>query len=161
MGKMNKPISYKAQMACHTLNKYEIPTIKKNETGRRIKKMETNELEIGIGTKEIENLKPATVRIVNVNIEEVGKKGNKKLVCSCKHPDREEEINLSAVKYNQKDKLVTSGLWLNKDEDDLIRKGSALANFMENVSVTTLLELVTKEVPTTTDEKGYLCFKAY
>ena len=156
-----KPISYQAQTSCQKLANFNIPPKKKNETGRRIEKMETNELEIGIGTKEVESLKPAKVRIVDVVVEEVGKNNNKKVVCTCKHPDREEKIKLSGVKYNLKDKLVTSGLWLNRDEDDLIRKGSALANFMEHIEAKTLLEMVTKEVHTTTDDKGYLCFKAY
>lgn len=125
-------------------------------------KMETdgNLENTGIGNKEVESLKPAKVAIKSANIEEVGDKGNKKVVCSVKHPDKEEEIKISAVKYAQKDKIKVVGLWVNLDEDKLIRKGSSLATFLVKVGAGNIKELEGKEVDTDLDDKGYLCFKA-
>ena len=121
-----------------------------------------NELEIGIGTKEATTLKPAQVRIVDVRIVEVGEKRNKKLVCDVKHPDKLETIKISAVKYEKnKGQLEEVGLWINKDEDSLIAKGSALAVFMNSLHATTLNDLKDKEVLTTDGERGFLCFKVY
>lgn len=118
-------------------------------------------LKTEIGDKEAVTLKPAIVKIVKVEIQEVGEKKNKKLVCSVKHPDREETINISSVKYESKGKLDTVGLWVNLDEDKKLRKGTALAVLLNYINVGTMHGLIDKEVQTTEDEKGYLCFKAY
>lgn len=131
-------------------------------TEKKIKMEETqNELNLGIGTKELTTLKPARVKIESVKIEAVGDKGNKKVVCLCKHPEKEEPINISAVKFEKKDKLEFVGLWVNRDEDKLVRKGSALAVLMNFLNAKTIIELEQKEIDTIEDEKGYLCFKAY
>jgi len=119
------------------------------------------ELKIGIGNKEAVTLKPANVKIQDVKIEEVGIKKGKKVVCLCKHPDNELPIKISAVKYETKGKLETAGLWINLDSDKLIRKSSALAVFLNSTGAKTIEELKNKDVGTCTDEKGYLCFKAY
>jgi len=124
---------------------------------------EVNELETPVGTKESSSLKPEKVKVVSVNIAEVGEKENKKVVLTVKHPDKDEVISISAAKYEntKNQKLEVSGLWYNKDEDDQIRKGSALAIFMEFAEVKVLKELEGKDLSTLLDEKGYLCFKAY
>ena len=123
---------------------------------------EQKDLEMGIGTKEAVTLKPAKVKIVSVRIEEVGEKKNKKLVCTAKHPDREETIEMSSVKFEGKgNKLVVVGLWVNQDEDKLIRKGSALAIFMNHIAAQTPKDIAERECDTAEDDKGYLCFKAY
>jgi len=123
--------------------------------------VEQDELQTGIGTKEATNLKPTVVRIEEVRAEEVGTNKAKKIICICKHPDAENTIQISAVKYEHKGKLDTIGLWINKDEDGLIRKGSALAVFLNFCSVEVPGSLKGKEVATTTDENGYLVFKGY
>jgi len=120
-----------------------------------------NELEIGIGTKEATTLKPAQVKIIDVRIVEVGEKRNKKVVCDVKHPDKEETIKISAVKYEKNKQLEEVGLWINKDEDSLITKGSALAVFMNFLKAETLKDLRDKEILTTEGERGFLCFKIY
>ncbi len=114
-----------------------------------------------MGEKEIVTLKPTKVKIVKVEVEQVGEKKNNKLICSVKHPDKEETIKISSVKYENKGKLDVVGLWVNFDEDKKIRKGSALAVLMSFLEVRIPKELEGKEVETTTDEKGYLVFKAY
>lgn len=126
--------------------------------------MATNEeLQLKIGTEEAVSLKPAKVKILEVSIEEVGVKKAKKVVCLVKHPEASENIRISAVKYENKakGKLETAGLWINKDSKALIRKGSALAVFMGLLNASIIGELANREVETVTDEKGYLCFKAY
>ena len=121
-----------------------------------------NELQIGIGNEEAAaTLKPEIVKILSAKIEVVGKKNAKKVVCLCKHPAKEEPISISEVKYEKIGKLETSGLWFNQDSKKLIKKGSALATLMQSLGCQTIEALVGKDVATTTDDKGYLCFKAY
>jgi len=126
--------------------------------------METQEkLEKEVGTKEAEILKPEKVKVEKVNLVEVkfGNQVREKLVCSAKHPDREEPIDISKVKYQKKDKLQISGLWYKEDEDGLIQKGTALAELLNFTGSKNIKELIGKEIDTVADEEGYLCFKAY
>ena len=118
-------------------------------------------LNMETGDKEAEALKPKTVKIVRIYPQEVGDKKNIKLVCEVKHPDREELIRISSVKYEQKGKLTTVGLWVNKDEDSKIRKGSAMAVFLAFLGINIPKDLEAVDVMTAEDEKGYLTFKAY
>ena len=119
------------------------------------------ELKIGIGTEEAKKLEPAQVKIVEVRIEPVGSKGGKMVKCDCKHPQKEETIQISAVKYEHAGKLESVGLWVNKDSQELLRKGSALVYFLNSVGAKTIGELKDKLVSTTQDDQGYLTFKAY
>lgn len=120
---------------------------------------EQNILKTGIGTKESEKLKPAKVKIESVEVRDVGK--GKKVICSCKHPDKAETIDISAVQYVRDKKIATTGLWFNEDADKMIQKNSALAVFLNSVGTKTANELVGKEVETVLDDKNFLCFKAY
>jgi len=124
-------------------------------------------LEIGIGDKEPKGLKPKNVTVVNVEIKSVGTKGAKIVNCSSKHPDREELIDISSVKFEGKTKFRECGLFLNlekKDNEsdpDKIQKGSPLAILLNFVNAKTIAELKNKELITVEDENGFLCFKAY
>ncbi len=121
-------------------------------------------LNLETGTKEIEKLSPKEVKIEKVEIQNVtfGDKINQKAMFSVKHPDRDEIIQISSVKFEAKGgKLITSGLWVNFDEDNKLRKGSALANFIAFKNIKVLSDLVNVRLETTEDEKGYLCFKGY
>ncbi len=120
-----------------------------------------NILDMKVGTKESTVVKPAIVKIVKVGIEVVGAKSSEKVVCEVKHPDKEEPIKISSVKYETKGTLKVSGLWLNLDEDKKIRKGSALAVLMATLGCETPRDLVGREINTVEDETGYLVFKAY
>ena len=113
------------------------------------------------GDKEAQKLQPKNVKVLNVKIVEVGSKKLQKCVCEVKHPDQEDLISISSVRYEIKGKLKTGGLWVKLDEDKKITKGSALAIFKEKNSVKALSELKDKEIETIEDENGYLCFKAY
>ena len=117
------------------------------------------ELEKGIGTKEPEILKPAKVKIEKVELRDVKKM--RKVVCTVKHPEQDTPIEISRVKYQKKDNLKTVGLWYKEDEDELLQKGTALAQFLTFVDAKNIKELEGKEVETLAEDNGYLCFKAY
>lgn len=125
------------------------------------------ELEFGIGEKEPERLKPKAVKIVNVKIKTAGTKGAKIIHCLSKHPDREEPIDISSIKFEGKTKLRETALFLNlekkenESDPDKIQKSSPLAILMNFVNAKTIAELKDKEVPTTEEESGFLCFKVY
>lgn len=120
-----------------------------------------NELQTGIGTQEAVTLKPLAVIIKEITIEEVGDKKAKKIVCTCEHPDSDNPIKISQIKWENKGKLEVTGLWFNKDSEGLIRKGSALAVFLSQMNAKNPSELVNKTCNTILDEKGYLSFKGY
>ena len=126
--------------------------------------METQaELEKEIGTIEPEkkSLEPKKVKIVKVEVIEVGEKKNKKVNCLVQHPDYSDgTITISSVAHLRDKKVITTGLWFNLDKEDNIQKGSALAVFLESTGSKTLKELVGKEVNTELDG-NFLCFKAY
>jgi len=120
---------------------------------------------IGIGTKENVSLKPATVKILGYKIEMQKDKNDKdvgeKVSVICKHPDKEEQIEISSVSYRKGKEIKTSGLWFKLDQDELIPKQSALANLLNSLNVKNLDDLVGKDALTELDDKNYLCFKAY
>ena len=121
-----------------------------------------DELGLRIGTEEAVTLGPGVVKIVEVKVEELGTNKSKKVICMCKHKDADDPIQISAIKYEKKEKLVTTGLWVNKDKEGFIQKNSALATFMNFCGVATPEELKGKELITITDENsGYLVFKGY
>jgi hypothetical protein len=122
---------------------------------------ENDKLKLGIGNEEAISLKPATVKVLAVTIEQVGTKKSDKAVFKVLHPDSKEPINISSMKWESKGKLEVSGLWLNLDSAGKIRKGSGLAVLMNTYGVKNLLELVDKQIPTIQDDKGYLVFKVY
>lgn len=118
-------------------------------------------LNLETGEKEAQKLEPKKVKIVKTSVKSVGEKGNQKADFEVKHPDREETINVSEVKYEKNSGLVVSGTWINFDEDNKIRKGSALANLLAFFDAKNIKEMEGKEVETADDGKGYLCIKAY
>jgi len=123
---------------------------------------EQTELNKEIGTlepKKQDVLQPKKVKIVKVSLRDT-KKG-KILNCECKHPDKEENINISSVAYLRDKQVVNGGLWFTMDEATNIQKGSALAIFMDSVGVKSPRELEGKEADTELDDKEWLCLKAY
>ena len=119
------------------------------------------EKEIGKIEPEGKRLEPKKVKIVKVEIVEVGEKKNRKVNCSVLHPDYSEGmITISSVSYLRDKKIVNTGLWFNLDKEENIQKGSALAVFLTKTNSKSLKELEGKEVDTDL-EGNYLCFKAY
>lgn len=126
-----------------------------------------SELDLEIGTKDFVSIKPARITITGLRLD-VKKKGDKEvgklLVLICRHPDREEPIELSKIKHIGKDeKRKATGLWYNKDQDNKIQKGSPIASLMTIAKVSKVSELVGKEFDTEqeSETKSYLCIKAY
>lgn len=120
---------------------------------------------IGIGSKENISLKPAIVKVISYKVEmqkdRDGKDVGEKVSVTCKHPDKEDNIEISAVSYKKGKEIRTSGLWFKLDEDKLIPKQSALAGFLSFIKAENLDAIVEREIPTELDDKNYLCFKAY
>lgn len=128
-----------------------------------------------IGNKESETLEAKDVVVAGVKIEPVYRKKDKSKPMSednkgeqvgemvrliCKHPDREETLEISKAAYLKGDKKETSGLWYNEDEDGNVAKQSTLAQTMKFNNITKLSEFEGKTVQTTLDN-GYIILKAY
>jgi len=124
---------------------------------------QTNIGNLAIGTKETEKqkLKPAKVKIVNYLIEQVEKAKSNKVKFECEHPDKDEHIFISSASCLSNKQVITTGTWLNYDDDGLIVKQSQLATLMRFLGANTLNETKDKFCDTELDDKGYLCFKAY
>ena len=129
---------------------------------------EQQALKLEVGTKAASVLTPKPVKVVGVRVDpkmnkESGKEVGKLVVLICKHPDKEEPIEITKIKSLIADKAKVSGLWLNLDEDDKIQKGSPVATLLTTAASNTMEALVDKEVPTTqeSEAKSYLCVKAY
>ena len=124
--------------------------------------METqNILETGIGTKEMESLKAATVKIIDIVVEEVPMFKKNKAVFKVVHPQAKEPISISSIRYLKKDKLTTTGTWVAMDEDNKLMKGSALALLISKSGADNLKGMVNMDLQTELDEKGYLAFRCY
>ncbi len=121
-----------------------------------------NELEIGIGTIELEKqiLLPEKVKIVRIEIIDIERVKARKVNCLVKHSNKEELITLSSVSYIKDREIITKGLWFNLDEENNIQTGSVLANFLNELDCKTLKELEGKEVNTEI-RRNYLVFKCY
>lgn len=122
----------------------------------------TNIEDLKVGNKEIEKLKPCKVKIKKVEVIEVGEKKNKKLNCWVEHKDSKELVQISSIKYETKNnKLEVIGLWINIDDEGLIRKGSALSKIIDFTKSLNIKGLEGKEIETIMDDRGYLVFKGY
>ena len=130
--------------------------------------MDTQDLmKTGIGTKETQALTPAKIKIVSVRFQTETKEGKKMdtplIHFECKHPDREELISLSKVKYEKNGKLDVVGLWAQLDEDKKFKKSSSVSVVLSHLGCETLEETYGKEIDTAkqSEEVSYLCLKAY
>lgn len=120
------------------------------------------DVEIGEDQPDIsaKRCKVEQVRIEPVvkNDKEIGKK----LVLVVAHPDvKDRKIEISSAKYQQKNQLKTSGLWVKLDNNNKLPFRSATANLLRHLGKSTIKQLAGVEVDTVTDEQGYLAVKAY
>jgi len=125
-----------------------------------------NKLETAIGNKEMETLKPAKVKIIDAKVDLIknkeGKEVGDKAIFISKHPDKEDTIEISNIKYLKASSIKESATWYNEDSDGNISKGSALGQFLIFHNAQNVKGMIGKEdIETVTDENGYLCFKAY
>lgn len=131
---------------------------------------ETNNiLNAKTGTKDLpkNTVAPAKVKIVSVVIKDKDKEGNKMrsplAQFFVKHPDKEELLNISKIKYLDGDKAVTKGFWIQQDEEGNFYKGSTVDLILKKLGCETLAETYGKEIDTVEESKdsSYLCLKAY
>jgi hypothetical protein len=128
----------------------------------------------GIGNKESkQSLTAKPVVVLSVSSEGVYKKGTKeedkpkskpighKLLLICKHPDKEEPIKISEMRFIVGESVKTSTIWINVDEDGNIQKGSTVAVLLEKAQVENVNMLVKKTLPTELDINKFLAIKAY
>lgn len=121
-----------------------------------------------IGDKDIPRLEPKEVEIQGLRLDPKTKKGSDKvvgdlLVLICKHPDRDELLEMSKAKILKGDNLKVMSFWYSEDTDGNVQKGSVIAEFMKFFEVQKLTELEGKTVMTIeqSKEETYLCIKAY
>ncbi len=115
-----------------------------------------------LGDKESSSLLPeAIVEIVDTRVDAVGDKKTPKLICVCKHPERDDNIEISSLKFEKAGVLAVSGLWINEDEDGNIKKNSGLGQLMSFLKISTLSQLKGCKIQSVLDERGYLTLKAY
>ena len=110
---------------------------------------------------------PAVVKIASVLLK-TKDKNDKEMTTPLvqfmvKHPDKEELITISKVKYIDGDKAVAKGFWVQTDDDDNFYKGSAIDLILKKLGVETLEETYGKDIDTIEESKdsSYLCLKAY
>lgn len=126
-----------------------------------------DKLDKPIGTKDSVRLQPGTFVVKAVTIEPVKKKTTgehvgDKVVFSIEHPEAESGlVALSACNYRRDMNIKSSALWYNEDGDGNIPKNSALAELMKFYKITSLRQLIGKQITVELDTKGYLCIKAY
>ena len=135
--------------------------------------MEKNEdiFSKGIGNKEgaksleakpvVVLSKEAKAVLGKVGSKNAGKEVGKKLNLVCKHPDREEPINISEMVFVAGKTVKTSTMWINLDEDGNIQKGSTVALLLEKYQVPNVNALEGKTLQTELDENKFLAIKAY
>ena len=127
--------------------------------------MENEKGKIGIGNKENISLKPAIVKLLGYKVEMQKDKDNKdvgeKVSVICKHPDKPENIEISAVSFKKGKEIKTTGTWFKLDAEGKIVKGSATASLIIGLKANNLDETKGKDAETELDDKGYLVFKAY
>lgn len=125
----------------------------------------------GIGTKEHTkalDAKPVVIAgmksepvIGKVGGKNAGKEVGKKMILFCKHPDREEAININQMVFVDGKTVKTSTIWVDLDEDGLIAKGSHIARILQKYSLSSLKELEGKTVQTEVGENKFLAIKVY
>lgn len=80
-----------------------------------------------------------------------------------KHPDKDEPINLTAIKWLNGEKMVVSALFVSVDKEGKFFKDSAIAKLLSFNGVKTLKELEGKTIDTIkqNETSKYLAIKCY
>lgn len=127
--------------------------------------------EYELGTKETiqGKLEPKPVEVIDVQVvqqqmkdKKTGKDISKEIVnVHCKHPDKEETIEIRKAEVREGKTLEVRGLWVTLDEENKINKNSALGRFMQHTQINRLKDLKGEKLETTTNDGGFLVFKAY
>lgn len=126
----------------------------------------TNELDKPVGTKEAPKLSAGSVIVKKITIEPAKEGSKAKIVrLHCLHPNKEEPIILSniMVKKVQGNNITIKkdALWYNLDDEDNVRKGSVLANFISFYQKSNLRGFENSSIYTELDASGFLTIKGY
>ena len=130
---------------------------------------EQNIMDAKIGDNEVprNTVSPAIVTIASVTIKKTNKEGKKMdtplAEFHVKHPDKEDLLKITKVKYQDGDNLKAVGFWIQIDPDGNFYKGSAVEVILNKLGCETLADAVGKEIDTVEESKDspYLCLKAY
>lgn len=121
-----------------------------------------------VGTLEKEKLEALPVVVKDVSVQPLIKKDTKKVAGKmlhiyCKHPKKEEIVDMTKILYRktEEDAVKELGLWYNEDKEKNIQKGSPVAILMDFVQIEYLADLIDKEIETKHNAEGYLAIKAY
>jgi hypothetical protein len=119
-----------------------------------------------VGTVEKAKLEAKPVQCQGVRIDEQFKKDKTTKVGDivkfiCKHPDKDENMELSQSQHIVGTTVKEVGLWYNEDEDENIQKGTALADLIKHMKVTSLNDLIGKEFETVVNNAGFLVIKGF
>jgi len=131
--------------------------------------MEENILDKKIGDNEVpkNTVDPAKVAIVKITIKKTNKEGKKMdtplVEFHVKHPDKDDLLKITKVKYADGENLKVVGFWVQIDPDGNFYKGSAVEKILSKLECDTLASTVGKEIDTIEESKDspYLCLKAY
>ena len=130
---------------------------------------EKNIMDVKIGDKEVpkNTVKPAKVIIKDVTIKTINADGKKMKTplaeFNIKHPDKDENLKITKVKYLDGENLKAVGFWIQIDPDGNFYKGSAVEIILSKLGCETLAGTIGKEIDTVEESKDspYLCLKAY
>ena len=132
--------------------------------------METQEIlnkKVGNTEQPRSTVSPAKVKIASVVLKEKNKDGKTMATplaqFMVKHPDKEELIVISKVKFIDGEKAIAQGFWVQLDGDKNFFKGSAIDRVLKQLGCETLEDTYGKEIDTVTEsnDSPYLCLKAY
>jgi len=125
-------------------------------------KPEIDILDVPIG-EDKPQVAAKVVVIEDIKVEEVvlPKETARKLVLKVRHPDMQDLIDINGARYQQRDKLKSSGLWYKLDKDNNLSYGSAVAHVLRYYDKKTAKELKGTQIHTVTADNGYLLVKAY
>lgn len=128
-----------------------------------VEKVVDDPLTANVGTIELPILKPAKVKILDVELQPKKDGKLKLLTLQCKHPEKLEPIALSKIKVLDGEKLKTLSLWLHLDDNGQVQKGSSVALLLDFVKVANAKELEGKEIHTVkeSEDSKYLAIKCY
>ena len=130
---------------------------------------EQNILDRKVGDTEVpkNTVSPKKVKIDNVTMKTENAEGKKMKTplaeFHVKHPDKEELLKITKVKYLDGENLKAVGFWVQIDPDGNFYKGSAVDIVLKKLGCETLAETIGKEIDTVEESKDvhYLCLKAY
>lgn len=121
-----------------------------------------------VGNIEREKLEALPVVVKGISVQtqkkkDTGKTVGKMLHLLCKHPKKDDLIDMTKILYRktEEDAVKELGLWYNEDTQKNIQKASPVAVLMDFCSVAYLKDLEDKELETKQNNDGYLAIKAY